>query len=79
MKWIKIQDKEPRLGDDVLFFYRNEVHMGHLINAKLRPVKYVWYCWCCGDLDMEELEYGSSDNRYIQYWMRLPERPNEMD
>jgi hypothetical protein len=68
-----IKDKLPE--KECLFMYNDSWHHGYLYSSSSsRPIKWVWYCHCCGLLNMEELEYGEESPSPIHLWAKLPRK-----
>lgn len=68
-------DEVPPIAKDILFIYREQIHIGNLLPiAHSRPIKWVWECFCCSDkgiYNMEELEYNEKDAQPVKYWVEI--------
>jgi hypothetical protein len=66
MEWHNALEKEPELGEELLF-YKDGYHVGYIsLKTGSRPRKWVWY------------SYGTGENiEDVYFWHEVPDPPNE--
>jgi hypothetical protein len=79
MNWINIKDQLPPHTSSVVFWFDGEPHFGGLTQADhSRPVKWVWFCEECKQMDMEELAMDKPGIKPVKFWF-LPKDPYESE
>lgn len=66
-EWINIHNQIPKIGEEVLFFYDDQIHIGYIYNNESKPRKCEWYSYISKNSIID----------LITWWMPLPKPPEE--
>ena len=68
-EWRNCLDKKPPIGEKILFYHNDIIHIGFLVkdDGSDKPRKWQWFSY------IKNFEYIED----VYLWMPLPEAPNE--